>query len=35
VLYAKLGVDELPQNEMKLQLVERALWAGLISERDL
>ena len=35
VLYAKLGVDELPENEMKLQLVERALWAGLISERDL
>ena len=35
VLYAKLDVDELPQNEMKLQLVERALLAGLISERDL
>jgi hypothetical protein len=35
VLYAKLGVEELPQNEARVRLVERAFSAGLISERDL
>jgi pSer/pThr/pTyr-binding forkhead associated (FHA) protein len=35
VLYAKLGVEELPQNETRVRLVERAFSAGLISERDL
>jgi pSer/pThr/pTyr-binding forkhead associated (FHA) protein len=35
VLYAKLGVEELPQNETRVHLVERAFSAGLISERDL
>jgi pSer/pThr/pTyr-binding forkhead associated (FHA) protein len=35
VLYAKLGIDELPQNETRVRLVERAFSAGLISERDL
>jgi len=35
VLCAKLGVEQLPQNETRALLVERALSAGLISERDL
>jgi pSer/pThr/pTyr-binding forkhead associated (FHA) protein len=35
VLYAKLGVEELPQNETRVRLVERAFSAGLLSERDL
>jgi pSer/pThr/pTyr-binding forkhead associated (FHA) protein len=35
VLYAKLGVEELPQNETRVRLVERAFSAGLIPERDL
>lgn len=35
VLYAKLGVEEQPQNETRVRLVERAFSAGLISERDL
>jgi predicted component of type VI protein secretion system len=35
VLYAKLGVEELPQNKTRVGLVERAFSAGLISERDL
>lgn len=35
VLYAKLGVEQLPQNETRVRLVERAISAGLVSERDL
>lgn len=35
VLNAKLGVAELPQNETRVRLVERALSAGLVSDRDL
>ena len=35
VLYAKLGVEQLPENETRVRLVERAFSAGLISERDL
>jgi pSer/pThr/pTyr-binding forkhead associated (FHA) protein len=35
VLYAKLGVEQLPHNETHVRLVERAFSAGLISERDL
>ena len=35
VLSAKLGVEELLQNETRVRLVERAFSAGLISERDL
>jgi len=35
VLYAKLGVEELPHNQTRVHLVERALSTGLISERDL
>jgi pSer/pThr/pTyr-binding forkhead associated (FHA) protein len=35
VLHAKLGVEELPQSEARVRLVERAFSTGLISERDL
>jgi len=35
VLQAKLGVEQLPENETRVRLVERAFSAGLISERDL
>jgi DNA-binding transcriptional ArsR family regulator len=35
VLYAKLGLDELPQDQRRVRLVEQAFEAGLISERDL
>lgn len=35
VLYAKFGIEELPQNATRVRLVERAFSAGLISERDL
>jgi pSer/pThr/pTyr-binding forkhead associated (FHA) protein len=35
VLYAKLGVEELPNNEPRVRLVERALSAGLLSDREL
>ena len=32
-LFAKFGIEHLPQNQKRLRLVERALQAGLISER--
>jgi hypothetical protein len=35
VLYAKLGVEQLPENEMRARLIELAFSAGLISERDV
>jgi pSer/pThr/pTyr-binding forkhead associated (FHA) protein len=35
VLCAKLGVEELPHDEARIRLVQRALQAGLISDRDL
>lgn len=35
VLYAKLGVEQLPGDESRIHLVERAFSAGLISQRDL
>jgi hypothetical protein len=35
VLYAKLGVEQLSAEEMRMRLVERAFSAGLISESDL
>ena len=35
VLCAKLAVEQLPPDEMRTRLVERAFSAGLISERDL
>jgi hypothetical protein len=35
VLSAKLGVDQAPPDLQRVQLVERAVHSGLISERDL
>jgi pSer/pThr/pTyr-binding forkhead associated (FHA) protein len=35
VLCAKLGVEQLPGDERRIRLAERALSAGLISQRDL
>jgi pSer/pThr/pTyr-binding forkhead associated (FHA) protein len=34
-LFAKFGLEELPQNQKRAKLVERAFLTGLISERDL
>lgn len=34
-LFGKLGVDDAPQNEKRLRLVERAFQTGVISPRDL
>jgi len=34
-LFEKFGVENLPQNEKRARLVERALAGGLISEREL
>jgi pSer/pThr/pTyr-binding forkhead associated (FHA) protein len=34
VLCAKLGVEQLPQDDTRVRLVQRAFSAGLISERD-
>jgi len=34
-LFQKFGVEELPQNQKRARLVERALQGGLVSERDL
>jgi hypothetical protein len=35
VLFAKFGIEHLPQNQKRIRLVERAFYHGLISERDL
>ena len=35
VLFAKFGVEQLPQNQKRSRLVERAFYSGVISERDL
>jgi pSer/pThr/pTyr-binding forkhead associated (FHA) protein len=35
VLYAKLGVEQLPGDESRIHLVELVFSSGLISERDL
>jgi len=35
VLFAKFGVEELPQDERRIRVVERAIYAGMISDRDL
>ena len=35
VLFAKFGVDKLPEDERLVRLVERALSRGAISDRDL
>jgi hypothetical protein len=34
-LFAKFGVDDLPQGHKRAKLVERAFQTGLVSERDL
>jgi pSer/pThr/pTyr-binding forkhead associated (FHA) protein len=34
-LFEKFGVGELPQNQKRVALVQRALQTGLVSERDL
>jgi hypothetical protein len=34
-LFAKFGIEHLPQNQKRIGLVERAFYSGLISERDL
>jgi hypothetical protein len=34
-LFEKFGVGELPQNQKRVALVERALQSGLVSEREL
>ncbi len=34
-LFAKFGVEDLPQNAKRVRLVERAFSSGIISERDL
>jgi DNA-binding CsgD family transcriptional regulator len=35
VLFAKFGIEHLPQNQKRLQLVELAMRAGIVTERDL
>jgi|tagenome__1003787_1003787.scaffolds.fasta_scaffold20092820_2 pSer/pThr/pTyr-binding forkhead associated (FHA) protein len=35
VLFAKFGVDDLPQGHKRAKLVERAFQTGLVSERNL
>lgn len=35
VLHAKLGVEQLPGDESRIHLVQRAFSAGLITQRDL
>jgi pSer/pThr/pTyr-binding forkhead associated (FHA) protein len=34
-LFEKLGVEDLPQNQKRVALVERALQSGVVSRRDL
>ena len=34
-LFEKLAVGELPQNQKRVALVERALQAGVVSRREL
>jgi FHA domain len=34
-LFAKFGIEHLPQNQKRIRLVERAFYHGVISERDL
>ena len=34
-LFEKLGVGDLPQNQKRVALVERALQAGAINSREL
>ncbi len=34
-LFEKFGVEDLPQNQKRVALVERALQSGLVTEREL
>ena len=34
-LFEKFGVGELPQNQKRVALVQRALQSGVVGERDL
>lgn len=34
-LFTKFGVEDLPQNQKRAKLIERAFQTGLVSERDL
>ena len=34
-LFSKFGVEDLPQNQKRAKLIERAFQTGLVSERDL
>jgi hypothetical protein len=34
-LFEKLGVGDLPQNQKRLAVVERALQLGIVTKRDL
>ena len=35
LLFAKFGIEELPQNQKRMELVRRAMGSGLVTERDL
>ena len=35
VLFAKFGIEQLPQNQKRARLVERAFHSGVITGRDL
>jgi pSer/pThr/pTyr-binding forkhead associated (FHA) protein len=35
VLFGKFGVEDLPQNQKRARLVERAFQTGIVNERDL
>jgi hypothetical protein len=34
-LFAKFGIEQLPQNQKRIGLVERAFYSGFVAERDL
>ena len=35
LLFAKFGIEDLPQNQKRMELVRRAMGSGLVTERDL
>jgi pSer/pThr/pTyr-binding forkhead associated (FHA) protein/DNA-binding CsgD family transcriptional regulator len=35
LLFGKFGIEELPQNQKRMELVRRAMGSGLVTERDL
>ncbi|EID79771.1 LuxR family transcriptional regulator [Rhodococcus opacus RKJ300 = JCM 13270] len=34
-LFAKFGIEDVPQNQKRARLVERAMQSGIVTERDL